>query len=58
MKIQIDCETCDTRGRVQVHNRWSVDKGTKWERHFEEFVYIDCPDCDGRGHVEIDYESS
>jgi len=43
------CETCDGTGRVKVTNRWSVDRGTKWQRDFEEQVVDECPMCDGTG---------
>lgn len=49
LKRQIVCETCEGSGRVHVTNKWPVDRGTKFQRNFEEQVTDECPACNGVG---------
>jgi len=49
LKQQIVCETCGGDGRVPVTNTWSVDRGTKFRRDYEEQVTGECPACHGVG---------
>jgi RecJ-like exonuclease len=50
VKVRTECETCESTGRVTTVNKWSVDRGTKWQRDFEEHGVDECPDCDGNGY--------